>query len=189
MNKINYCNMCRVFPACVDLDVCICSHCIENCNTSDLVGTIKSICEKLQTVSTQSCDDEMVAKYQAVGKAIQAICSEEKFKAIKNFLHKPLVTLEIAIAHLKSLYLFNGGLYFTSEQAKELVNKTWPSDNYKWHNLLVFMCLDLNALTAQQFTCGVCYFGNFDDLFQTPANQTNYLVERGFSIEDKESFF
>ena len=121
--KKKYCRNCKVFAECEQLDVGLCLHCVENSNTSDLLGTIKSICEKIQSVPKEDCDAEIVSDYENVYKAIKNICTDAQFNTIQSFMGKPLVTLELAIGHLLSIYELNGGFYFTAEQAKKLVKK------------------------------------------------------------------
>ena len=184
-----FCTICHVFPQCEQMKVGLCLNCVENSNENDLIGTIKSICQRIKAKSKIDFNIEMYDKYEEIAKSIEKICSDDQFKVIKSFLNKPFVTLDAVISHLILIFTINERFYFTSSQAKELVKKTWPSDNYKWHNLLVFMCLDLNELANVDFTCGICYFGNMGDQFKSPAHLTNYLIKRGFDINQKHGTF
>jgi len=185
----NYCEICQVFRACEQMNVGLCRHCVENSNTNNIMGTLKGICEKIKTSLKEDCNTEMYLKYEQLSKAFEKICTEEQFKTIKSFINGPFITLEAAISHLISFYVMNGCFYFTSSQAKELVKKIWPKEIYKWHNLLVFMCLDLNELETDEFTCGICYFANMGEKFSNPVRLTNYLVGRGFDISNKMEYF
>jgi hypothetical protein len=182
-----FCFNCKVFQPMTNLHLCL--NCVEKSNTNDLIGTIKSICDSMKNVPKEECDILMYEKYEEIGKSIENICSDDQFKMIKSLINKPFATLEAAISHLVSIFTMNSRFYFTPSQANELVKKRWPSDNYKWHNLLVYMCLDINGLNSSDFTCGMCYFGNFGDLFDKPALLTKYLIERGFDIDQKRPTF
>ena len=48
--------------------------------------------------------------------------------------------------------------------------------------------LNLNEL-GSEFTCGICYFGNMGEKFSSPAHLTNYLIDRGFDINQKQGTF
>jgi len=178
-----FCLNCKVFRSMINLELCL--NCVEKSNTNDLIGTIKGICETMKNVPKEESDIVMYEKYEDIGKSIENICSEDQFKMIKSLINKPFATLEAAISHLESIFTMNGRFYFTASQANELVKKRWPSDEYKWHNLLVYMCLDINGLNGRDFTCGMCYFGNFGEEFVKPALLANFLFRRGLNINHK----
>ena len=181
--------MCHVFEVTEELnDIRLCIYCIENCDTSDLISTIQGICEQVLRIGKENCNLQVLPLYENVSKAIKNICTDEQFTRIQAFLKKESTSLETAIGNLKSIYMFNGGLYFTANQAKTLVKKHWSFDIGKWHNILVFMCLDIDQLDTNEFTCGMCYFGNFGEEFTSPFALTKYLNERGFDI-DMPSFW
>lgn len=117
------------------------------------------------------------------------ICSDEQFEIIRQYVETPSTTLDEAIDYLKTTYVtaYKNILYFTPDQSKQLVKRKWPTNNYKWHNILVFMCLEFYELSADDFTCGICYFGRVDQF--SMKNYVRAVVDRGFNIADKPNFF
>lgn len=180
------CITCKMNPPMRANDSRMCEYCIKNIK----IKKLSVICEEI--VSNDCNDERLVDNYNLYEKVITYskfnICSDNDFKKIKIFINKHNMALPIAISMLKNLYVSNNGLYFTAKQAKELVKKQWHDDIYKWHNILVFMCLEIYDLDVEDFTCGICYFANFGDKF-TPFSYVAYINKRGFDIENKKSFF
>jgi DNA-directed RNA polymerase len=164
----------------------MCEYCIKNIKIKSLL----ELCEEI--VNNDRNDERLIDNYNLYGQVIAYnnfnICSDNEFKKIKIFINKHNMTLSNAISALKNLYVLNNGLYFTAKQAKELVKKQWDTETYRWHNILVFMCLEIYDLDVKDFTCGICYFANFGDKF-TPFSYVTYINKRGFDIENKKSFF
>lgn len=164
-----------------------CTFCYENNNLYDWFYVFNRI------IATTHLNENMenVELYRVVLLINERMCENNLFNKIAGQIKK-VSSYQLAVNILKTVFNDNNGLFFTAEQCKELIKNKFIDDNdkFKWHNLLVYMCPEFYKLSVDDFTCGICYFGNLGEQFGSLFKYIKYMAEtRNYTSSMRTEFF
>ena len=161
------CSWCHMVNTMSDKTI-YCTFCYENNTTYDWFNVFRQLVDQA-SLKDNIKSSQMCRQFSEV---YTRMCTDELFEKLSSQMKK-VSSYELAVSILQ-----NAGVFFTAKQCKELVKNTYIDDNnrYKLHNLLVLACPEFYKLSVDDFTCGICYFGNHGDRFKSLSEYLTYFI-------------